>query len=73
MIPAHAAQQASNNLLGWLLALIAKLPPEGVDAVAQLLRAVHGSKDPLRSVRLAAMVVASKAVTTAAIEKVIGK
>jgi hypothetical protein len=61
------------NPLQTLTQLLSRMPPEGLSAVDQLLKAVLNSKDPMRAARLAAIAAASKTATEAAIEAALKK
>lgn len=64
---------AANKLLGGLLALIAKMPPEGLQIVSDLVNAIANSKDPVAAARLAALAAAAKQGRHLAIQKAIGR
>jgi hypothetical protein len=61
------------NIVSGLMVLLSRLPPEGIYLVEQLISSLVRAKDPLRAVRLAALVAASKRATEEAIVKVIGR
>ena len=48
------------NLIGDVLKLVSKLPPEGLDLLSKLVKALLGSPDPLRAVKRAALAAASE-------------
>jgi hypothetical protein len=49
------------NVIGEVLRLVSKLPPEGLALVEKLVRALVSSPDPMRAVKRAAMAAASEA------------
>lgn len=49
------------NLIGEIISLVSKLPPEGLDLVVQLIRALTSSNDPMRAVQRATAAAASEA------------
>jgi hypothetical protein len=61
------------QFVGEAAKLIGKLPPEVIEALAGVVKAVAASKDPARAARLAALAAASKAGTEAAIEAALAK
>lgn len=67
----------ANDLIGSLLRLIAKIRPEQAAEVfsllTSLLETITKSRNPVRSLRLAALAAASKKASTLAIERLIGK
>jgi hypothetical protein len=48
------------NLIGDVLKLVSKLPPEGLALVVKLIRALTSSPDPMRAVKRAAIAAASE-------------
>jgi hypothetical protein len=49
------------NLISEVLKLVSKLPPEGLELVVKLVRALTSSDDPMRAVKRAAATAASEA------------
>ena len=61
------------NLIGDVLKLVSKLPPEGLAVLGRLVKALLSSPDPMRAVKRAALAAASEQASDAAIRKALEK
>lgn len=60
------------NLVGEVLKLVSKLPPEGLALVVKLVRALTSSPDPMRAVKRAAAAAASEKASDIIIRRRLG-
>lgn len=61
------------NILGDVVKLISKLPPEGLALLGKLVRALVGSPDPMRAVQRAAIAAGAEKATEEALKKALGR
>lgn len=60
------------NIIGEVVKLISKLPPEGLALFGKLVKALLSSPDPMRAVKRAALAVASEKASDAVLRRRLG-